>query len=295
MATAEADAFARGAQRDDRETITVTLSNDRQLAYAEYGAPGGDPVVFFHGTPGSRKLGQVFDSHARECGIRVLAPDRPGFGRSTPWSDRSIRDAGRILEPVLDDAGVESAGVVAFSGGAPHALAAAETRSDRVDRLDVIAGATPPDVSESAPPVQRVLTGLATTTPVVLRGLFRTQAWLAARLDPSVVLSQYTAEPDAVPADVAEVVGEDFVESFAQSRRGAVGEFRMAAADWGIHFEDIGISVDLWHGQADTNVPVSGVRRLEERIPGARLRVLDDADHLETLLDSMPRVLSARQ
>lgn len=295
MATVETNASARGGQGGDRETITVTLSNDRRLAYAEYGAPGGDPVVLFHGTPGSRQLGRLFDSRARECGIRVLAPDRPGFGRSTPWPDRSVRDAGRMLDPVLDDAGVDSAGVVAFSGGAPHALAAAETRSDRIERLDVIAGATPPEMSESAPFVQRLLTGLATTTPAVLRGLFRGQAWLAARLDPSVVLSQYTADPDAVPVDVAEVVKEDFVESFAQSRRGAVAEFRMAAADWGVRFEDIGTSVDLWHGQADTNVPIGGVRRLGEQIPGARLRVLDDADHLETLLDSIPRVLSARQ
>lgn len=273
----------------------MTLSNDRRLAYAEYGAPGGDPVVLFHGTPGSRRLGRLFDSRAREYGIRVLAPDRPGYGRSSPWPGRSIRDAGRILEPVLDDAGVKTAGVVAFSGGAPHALAAAQTHGERIDRLDVIAGATPPEVSEGAPLVQRVLTELATTAPVVLRGLFRGQAWLVARLDPSVVLSQYTAEPEAIPADAAEIVRDDFVEAFAESRRGAVSEFRLAATDWGVRFGEIEVDVGFWHGRADANVPIGGVRRLAAQVPGARVRVLDDADHLETLLESAPRVLAAHR
>ena len=31
------------------------------MAYAECGDPGGVPVLFFHGTPGSRLLGALWD------------------------------------------------------------------------------------------------------------------------------------------------------------------------------------------------------------------------------------------
>ena len=33
---------------------TITLPDGRTLGYAEYGAPSGKPVFFFHGIPGSR-------------------------------------------------------------------------------------------------------------------------------------------------------------------------------------------------------------------------------------------------
>ncbi|QLD86096.1 alpha/beta hydrolase [Natronomonas halophila] len=273
----------------------VSLDGDRQLAYAEYGRSDGTPVVFLHGTPGSRLLGRLLEPAAEDLGIRVLAPDRPGYGRSSPWAERSVRDAEAFLTPVLDDAGVESAGVVAFSGGAPYALAAAATRPDRIDRIDLVAGATPPALSEATPAIQRLLGRLATTTPAALRGLFRGQAWLASRLAPSFVLAQYTDDAESVPDAAAETVKADFVEAFADSRRGAVTEFRHATTDWGIDFADVTGDVRLWHGDADANVPIADARRLETQLPNAELRALNDADHLQTLLRSVPDVLATHR
>ncbi|MFB6146284.1 MAG: alpha/beta fold hydrolase [Halobacteriaceae archaeon] len=273
---------------------TTSLDGGRDLAYAAYGRDGGTPVVFLHGTPGSRLLGGLFDETARERGIRLLAPDRPGYGRSSPWRDRSIRDAGAVVGAVLDDAGVETAGLVGFSGGGPHALASAATLADRIDRVDVVSGATPPDLADETPRTQRLLAGLATRAPRVLRGLFRGQAWLTDRLDPSVVVGQYTAPggAESTPEAVAEVVRRDFVEAFARHRSGAVTEFRNAATDWGVALDEIEAAVCLWHGSDDTNVPVDDARRLASRVPTARLRVLDGTDHLGALCRSVPDALS---
>ncbi|NHN57996.1 MULTISPECIES: alpha/beta fold hydrolase [Halorussus] len=293
--TAGTSSSRRSPERDSSRLATVSVDDERQLAYAEYGDPDGVPVVFLHGTPGSRRLGELFESAARDRGVRLLAPDRPGFGRSAPWPDRSVGDADRFVEAVLDDAGARTAGLVAFSGGAPYALAAAATLADRIERVDIAAGATPPAVSEETPGIQRLLAGLATTTPSLLRGLFRGQAWLADRLDPSFVVAQYTAEDGAesVPDEAAEIVREDFVEAFARHRRGAVTEFRNATTDWGIDFDGIDAPVRLWHGENDANVPLADVRRLEAEIPTARLRVLDGADHVGALLRSRRDVLAS--
>jgi pimeloyl-ACP methyl ester carboxylesterase len=259
----------------------------RRLAYAEYGPSDGTPVLFLHGTPGSRLLASLF----AERGVRLLAPDRPGSGRSAPWPERSIADTASALSAVLDDAGAERASVVAFSGGAPFALALAATQAERVERVDVVGGAVPPDVAD-APALQSLLGTLARRAPWLLRGAFRGQAWLAGRLDPSVVVDQYTAsDADPVPDRVGRVVCRDFREAFAGSRRGAVTDLRLVAQDWGVALSAVETRVTLWHGEADTNVPVAGARRLADRLPNARLRALAGADHLRSLLRAVPEAL----
>ncbi len=277
-----------------QQTNVVTVDSDREITYAEYGRPEGDPVVFLHGTPGSRRLGELLAHTAREYGVRLLAPDRPGFGRSSPWPDRSVRDAAKFITPVLDDADVQTAGLVAFSGGSPYALAMAATQAARIDQVDIIAGATPPTVSEEIPIIQRVLAGLA-TTPTLLKGVFRAQAWLVARMEPSFVLGQYTENENAVPEDTAAIVKANFVEAFANYRSGAVTEFRNTNRHWGIDFTEIEPAVRLWHGGKDTNVPISGVRGLEDVIPSAKLHVLLEADHLQTLIRTIPEVLEGHR
>jgi len=284
-------------ERTDDSPTVISLDDGRQLAYTEYGSSEGVPVVFLHGTPGSRRLAALFDSAAREHDVRLLALDRPGYGRSSPRPTRTIGDASQFVGAVLDHADVETASLIAFSGGAPYALATAAATQDTVDRVDVVSGATPPTISEERPAIQGLLTTLATTTPALLGGLFRGQAWLARRRDPSVVVSQYTADEntESVPDDVAETVKDDFLEAFSRHRRGAVTEFRNPATEWNVDFDDIDVAVHLWHGENDTNVPIGDVRRLEAQIPTAELQVLEDADHLRTLLRSVPTLLAARR
>jgi len=152
-------------KRDTQQPVTVSLSDDRTLAYTEYGSPDGTPVLFFHGTPGSRRFAQLFETTAKSHNIRLLAYDRPGYGLSSPWPERTVRETARSVTSVLDDAGIDTAGVIAFSGGAPYAFASAATLPERIDRLDIVSGATPPHVTDEQPFVQQLLGGMATKNP----------------------------------------------------------------------------------------------------------------------------------
>ena len=70
----------------------VRLSDGRRVAIASHGDPQGRPLFLFHGTPGSR-LGLPYgDGPAKERGVRVVCPDRPGVGRSDPHPGRTIPD-----------------------------------------------------------------------------------------------------------------------------------------------------------------------------------------------------------
>ena len=60
----------------------LKLPDGRQLCYAEYGDPKSLPIFVFHGNPSSRLLWKVIPGSPFLPNVRLVAPDRPGYGRT---------------------------------------------------------------------------------------------------------------------------------------------------------------------------------------------------------------------
>src|SRR5688500_4433105 len=98
----------------DDDTTTVgtptrhlRLRDGRTVGYAEYGDPDGVPLLFFHGTPGSRLQLRALDEPARRHHVRLLAPDRPGFGESSPQPGRTVGQYADDIRELADDLRLE--------------------------------------------------------------------------------------------------------------------------------------------------------------------------------------------
>jgi len=251
-------------------TDACTLPDGRTLSYATGGDPDGFPVVVHHGTPGSRLFGALLSPPASEVGVRLLVPDRPGYGRSSsPSKAWSWEDWPTDLGELLDAESVERAAVLGFSGGGPFALAAAT--DDRVTRVGL--------VSTVVPPAENALATLA-SVPFALRAVFRISKAVASVSGPSAVVSQYTDR--SVSDAIAEAVAADFHEALAPGAAAVERENR-AFASASFDPEPPNTPVRAWHGTSDENTPLPPVRSLVERIGGSLTTV--EADHLGTLLD----------
>src|SRR5437764_8999533 len=106
-------------------THLLTVAPGRQIAVDETGDPRGYPVFFFHGWPASRLQGAGFSVEAPELGLRILAPDRPGIGLSTPQPGRRLLDWPPVVREIARQLGFARFSVMAVSGGGPYALATA--------------------------------------------------------------------------------------------------------------------------------------------------------------------------
>src|SRR4051812_22843398 len=94
------------------------LSDGRKLAWCEYGDPDGAPVLYFHGTPGSRIDPRPTSDEMRAAGVRVIAADRPGLGRSGHAAGkRTYADWARDTADLADSISVEQFGILAYSCG----------------------------------------------------------------------------------------------------------------------------------------------------------------------------------
>jgi len=76
----------------------ITLADGRVLAYTEHGDPHGFPVFFFHGNPGSRHMCHPDRRIAATLGVRIITPDRPGYGLSDFQSGRRLLDFAEDIE-----------------------------------------------------------------------------------------------------------------------------------------------------------------------------------------------------
>ena len=96
-------------------------------------------MLALHGTPGSRLMFAVAHKAARERKVRLIAPERPGYGLSDYRRVESLAQIAEDLGAVADAYGLGRFAVMGVSGGAPYAVAAAEAMPDRISLLALVA------------------------------------------------------------------------------------------------------------------------------------------------------------
>ena len=124
---------------------SIDVGDERALGYREFGDPNGQPVVNCHGGLVCGLDVAPFHEGARELGVRIISPDRPGIALSDPAPGRTTADWADDVRALIDALGVARTAVLGWSMGGQYALACAARLNDRVTRTVVIAGAVPLD------------------------------------------------------------------------------------------------------------------------------------------------------
>ena len=268
----------------------VRLPDGRRVAIASHGDPQGRPLFLFHGTPGSRIGLHYVDGPAKERGVRVVCPDRPGVGRSDPYPERTIPGYADDVSALADALGFERFAVLGYSGGAPYALACGARLPERVSAVGIEAGAGPhdrPGSREGCSKSDLMLLDLSLRRPFLAR--LTMFGWAkVARYAPTIALkslAEDVSEPDrqfleeGVRERGAAQVMSLITEVFRQGGGGVVLEYRLYGRPWGFSFEEVSVPVHLWHGEEDLVVPMHHAEDLASRLPKARLHKLGGTGH----------------
>ena len=84
----------------------MRLPDGRTLAFSEWGSPDGPTAVLCHAGHVSRPITFGWEAAAR-VGMRLVCADRPGIGRSTFLSGRSIMDWPGDVAALMSHLGVD--------------------------------------------------------------------------------------------------------------------------------------------------------------------------------------------
>lgn len=277
----------------------VQLKNGT-IALEEYGDPAGSPVIFCHGWPSSRTMAELTDRAARELGLRIISPDRPGLGQSTLQSDRKLLDWPPLLEAMADHLGLGEFRMLAISGGAPYAYASGWALPDRVKAIAVVSGAPPIvelDDYDGLFPLYRWMLALHGQRPELLRKLFGVARPFASiklpiRLRPVLLKLLQPGDP-AILRDAAafEVCFESQRRAWRGSVEGVVVDARIFAEPWGFSLEEVKVPVRFWHGKTDRTFALRIAEEIASRLPNCRARYIERAGHYSLPIRHLHEIL----
>ena len=261
----------------------MRLSDDRALSYSLYGASEGPCVLVLDG-PGSRGLAAGAAPAARELGIRLVAPDRPGFGGTDTPKGAGIAGWPEDCAALLDHLGVERAGILSQSGGTPYGLAAASALPERIVAIALLGAIAPTDDPSSVAELGGQVRGgikLARRAPWLLRLLLAPMA-RTARRDPEK-LARKVAQ-DLPPADAAVVADPRLWEIHVRAsqeillRPAAIArEIGLLARPWGFSVANVKVPAAFWSGECDEVHPASQSRRLAVDLDDAPVHLVPEA------------------
>ncbi|NTU73114.1 alpha/beta hydrolase [Candidatus Roizmanbacteria bacterium] len=270
---------------DSFNNFHIQLKDGRKLGYAEFGDPKGKPVFYFHGWPASRLSGIETDTAAKKLGIRIIAPDRPGFGLSDFKKRRTLLDWPDDIVELADALKITKFAVMGCSGGGPYATACAYRLPARVTKAAIVVGLGPVNIPgnlDGISLINRISWGNNKRFPIV--GVLASFGnFIGSKISPA--LSRrigFGAKEDRsmMTNEIKERMNRSLREAFQQGIRGPAWDWHIYCNDWGFDLKDITVKTYLWYGAKDKNVSLNMGEYYHAQIPNSELHIDPHGGHL---------------
>jgi pimeloyl-ACP methyl ester carboxylesterase len=280
----------------------VQLDNGGILAFQEYGVADGVPVIFCHGWPSSCTMAQLAEESARELGIRIIAPDRPGISGSSMQPNRRLADWPRLVERLTDHLRIGEFRILAISGGASYAYATGVAMPERVHAIAIVGGVIPfAELKDlrGLLPLYRWMLAFYRHRPQLLRPLFRlARPFLSfrapLRLRPLFIKMLLLRACDAASLrdDAAfEAIFESQRRAWRGSAEGVMADAQIYAQPWGFAMQDVRVPVRLWHGKEDRAFAVRLAQDIANCLPNCRARFIENEGHYSLAIRHIREIL----
>lgn len=247
---------------DIRENI-ITLPDKRRLSYAEYGAPKGFPLLYFHGLSMCRWQYFFNISQFAEYGIRLIVPERPGFGLSD-FKEASILDYSKDIEFMLDHLNLGECSIAGHSSSGAFAAACAHELPTRIKRLAIIGSISEYTAIKNKREIPSTIRALAATAryapallrqimPLILKGVRKNPDYCIEQ-----ILSGETSKADKELFDdpqFREHFKKSLILAVEHGSKGVCQELINLTRPWGFRLSNITTPIHFWYGDSDPLVP----------------------------------------
>ncbi|MFA6301942.1 MAG: alpha/beta hydrolase [Legionella sp.] len=277
--------------------LSLELKDGRQIGYAEFGNPDGQPILYFHGLPSSRLEAGHLHEVAVSNNFRLIGLDRPGMGLSSIEPKRSILSWVQDVEAFADSIGIDKFSIVGHSGGAPFVAACAYTIPHRLTGAAIVSGMAPfeiPEATASLSGGQRTVNSIINTIPLVAKLMMKLTFIM---LNIPRMLQQMIKQMPEVDQRVfsdpesCKAILDATNEAFRSGVSGTSQEIVLSLKPWGFKLENIIYPITIWQGGMDKQAPEMHARIYAKLIPNAKLLFFKDEGHISILKNHGEEIL----
>lgn len=275
----------------ESETLHFSLPDGRVLSYSDTGTGENGTWIHCHGIPGSRYELSHLNTQLCTAGLRMIVPDRPGYGESTPCPDYEFAQHASDLCQLADHLGLTHFSISGFSGGGVFALALAHDIGDRVERLAI---AATPAVPLLQSPFDYASELTANSWKAALDNVEKLAHDLQELTGPAEVLCEALMSATG-PEDEQYLRSEPVRQSFYQSIRTALHQgttesaralardTRLLARPWPFNPQSLNLPTRILHGGQDQLVHPPHCRALSDQLMLADTQLIAGEGHYGVL------------
>ncbi len=285
----------------------LVLRDGRRLCYFEHGSPAGMPVLLFHNVMGSgHELPPNVYELACRLNLRIVVPERPGYGESDPLPRRGHADNALDMEELLAALGIDEVVLMGHSIGCMHAYATASHLGPRVRRVIMVSPM--PRYRDLMDAPQHINLTLKATmacvkyAPFLLKPIFQ----LMIRNDVDSFLDRSIEMMRPAPEEGHSLrhrlnllkekpyISDNLRRSMKQGMQVWVEELELNLKPWTVNQSPYA-QYEIWHGDLDPQVPIALVEHMAKQLKAARFEVLKGEGHgflmgyAEAILESVAK------
>jgi pimeloyl-ACP methyl ester carboxylesterase len=288
---------------DPRTRFRTFKSKDAHtIAYGDYGSADGLALVFLHGSPGSRFEAADHDALARDLGLRLIAPERAGMGRSDPNPGQTMLQGAQNVLDLLDHLNITQFSVAGYSGGAGHLYALRHLAPDRIIAAADIAGFAPvadhPEVRRHLAVLDAIFMTIGRLAPIIFNLTFG--LLVRAVRDPNPQRLARFMRSSLSGADTGWLAQQgnlahlhaDVSEACRGGAEGPAQDAALLYGRWGFTLDDLPNGLLIYAADQDRFAPTAFAHWKASQMPSSYCTIFDGVGHFG-ITEHMPEIFAA--
>lgn len=269
---------------------TITLNDDRRLAYYDAAQKNEKIIVVLHGLLHDPELPPQMHDALVDAGYRIIGMSRAWYGESSPPSgtDNILERGAQDLDELLITLGISEVVLLGSMAGSIHAYVFAALRPEKVTKIINISGMVPlidDSQLESMPKSLRAMVRTAKYFPKLFPMLIRTGV---ALIDNGDIRKLFESGYRSSPVDIQATQDPKIFARLSTGYRFAVHHGYSAYTYEGIavvgdtakYLNKVDCPIHLIHGEDDGLTGVSTVQSFCETGRNHQLHVIAGSGHL---------------
>jgi len=241
----------------------------------------GPALLSLHGAMGGYDQGILLAQTVTYPRFRYVAISRPGYLRTALRVGRTPLEQADCCAEVLEHFGVESAGVIAISGGGPAALQFALRHPERCRGLVMISACS--DTLDVPIPfrfqIMRILARIPGAMNAMRKKIEKEPEKAAIRSIPDDALRMRVLQDPEI-SELFFALQLSVLDRMTLRLPGTENDIRQTRAEMGYPLERISVPTLVVHGTRDSAVPFAQSEALALRVPGAEMLAIEGGEHV---------------